>query len=53
MYIKFQDKTSFKTVIVNDNINIDIDENKNLVGIDIHAIASQFNWNSSGLNNVR
>ena len=52
MYIEFVDKPSHETIAINDNINIDIDENNNLIGIDIHALASKFEWSSLELNNV-
>ena len=52
MYISFSEKTSSETIAINENINVDVDENKNLIGIDVHSGASKFNMDSLELNNV-
>jgi uncharacterized protein YuzE len=43
MMISLSDKPSKETVIINDNVNIDFDENNNPTMIDIHSNASKFN----------
>lgn len=52
MYIEFLDKTATSTVAINDNIAIDLDEDENLIGIDIHSQASKFNLNDLEFKNV-
>ena len=52
MYIEFLDKTATFIVAINDNIDVDLDENENLIGIDIHSQASKFNLNDLEFKNV-
>ncbi|MBP6740713.1 MAG: DUF2283 domain-containing protein [Leptospiraceae bacterium] len=52
LYISFLDIPATETIAVNENINVDLDINKNLIGIDVHSGASKFNWNSLELNNM-
>ncbi|TGK85586.1 DUF2283 domain-containing protein [Leptospira bourretii] len=42
IYIDLAEKTSFETKEITKDINIDLDEQGNLVGIDIHGNASKF-----------
>lgn len=52
MYIEFSDKPAKQTVAVSDSVNIDLDENKELVGVDIHSNASKFNFDELEFKNV-
>jgi len=45
MYISFNNNPSTETVVINDSVNLDFDENKQITGIDIHSGASSFNIN--------
>lgn len=52
MYIEFINKPATETRAINENINIDLDENKNLIGIDIHSQASKINFDELEFINV-
>ena len=52
MYIEFMNKPAFETRAINENINVDLDENKNLIGIDIHSQASKINFDELELKNI-
>lgn len=52
MYIELSRKPSAMTVEINENVNIDLDENKELVGIDIHSHASKFKFDELEFKNV-
>jgi uncharacterized protein YuzE len=52
LYISFSESAATETVAINENINVDLDVNKNLIGIDVHSGASKFDWKSLELNNI-
>lgn len=53
LYIEFMNKPASETRAVNENINIDLDENQNLIGIDIHSQASKLNLKELEFNNIK
>lgn len=52
MYIALSNKPSTKTIEVSESLNVDLDENDELVGLDIHSNASKFKIDELEFKNV-